>query len=87
MTSLAIVPNLGMAELIIIFLAALIIFGPASLPSLGRTLGRTLREFRLATQKLAEGVQSLDEEPARASAPPSSLIPTDSPTDDGGRNH
>lgn len=81
-----IVPTLGTAELVIILLAALIIFGPASLPALGRGLGRALCEFRLATQKLAGGVQSLDEEPKGACPPPPSLIPNDSSAEQCRRN-
>lgn len=44
--------NLGFWELAIIFVVALLIFGPRKLPELGRSLGKTLGEFRRATNEL-----------------------------------
>lgn len=41
-------------SLIIIGLIALLIFGPKKLPSLGRAMGSTLREFRSATKGLTD---------------------------------
>jgi len=41
--------SIGMPELIIIFLIALIIFGPRKLPELGKSLGKSLAEFRRAS--------------------------------------
>lgn len=41
-----------MPELIIIFVIALIIFGPRKLPELGRSLGRSLSEFKRASNEL-----------------------------------
>jgi len=38
--------NLGVPELILIFIIALIVFGPRKLPELGRNLGKALAEFR-----------------------------------------
>jgi len=40
--------SIGMPELIIILVIALIIFGPRKLPELGRSLGRSIGEFRRA---------------------------------------
>ena len=37
---------LGFPEIIMIFIVALIIFGPKKLPDFAKTLGRTIREFR-----------------------------------------
>jgi sec-independent protein translocase protein TatA len=42
-------PNIGAGELIIVLVIALIIFGPGKLPEVGQALGRTVREFRHAT--------------------------------------
>jgi sec-independent protein translocase protein TatA len=46
------IPNLGFAELIIIFVIALLVFGPKKLPELGKSLGKGLREFKRATEDL-----------------------------------
>jgi sec-independent protein translocase protein TatA len=42
----------GMPELIVIFLVALVLFGPKKLPELGRTLGKAITEFRRAQSEL-----------------------------------
>jgi TatA/E family protein of Tat protein translocase len=44
--------SIGMPELLIIFVIALIIFGPRKLPELGRSLGRSLNEFKRASNEL-----------------------------------
>src|SRR5712692_3123234 len=44
--------SIGMPELIIIFVIALIIFGPRKLPELGRSLGKSLAEFKRASNEL-----------------------------------
>ena len=44
--------SLGMPELIVIFVIALIVFGPRKLPELGRSLGRGIAEFKKATSEL-----------------------------------
>lgn len=49
--------SIGGAELLIILILALIIFGPGKLPDVGRALGRTFREFK----KASSGI--LDENP------------------------
>jgi sec-independent protein translocase protein TatA len=44
--------SIGMPELIIIFVIALIIFGPRKLPELGKSLGKSLAEFKRASNEL-----------------------------------
>jgi sec-independent protein translocase protein TatA len=39
-------PNIGPMELIIVLVVALVILGPKRLPSAGRSLGRSVREFK-----------------------------------------
>ncbi len=51
--------SIGMPELIIILTIALIIFGPRKLPELGRSLGKSLGEFKRASNELRN---TLDEE-------------------------
>ncbi|WP_155298380.1 Sec-independent protein translocase subunit TatA/TatB [Deinococcus kurensis] len=47
-------PNIGPAELLVILIVALVVFGPRKLPELGKSLGAGLREFRKSTQGLKE---------------------------------
>ena len=44
--------SLGMQEIIVIFVIALIVFGPRKLPELGKSLGRGLAEFKRASNEL-----------------------------------
>jgi len=44
--------NLGFPELVVIFVIALLVFGPRKLPELGRSLGKSLAEFKKATNEL-----------------------------------
>ena len=47
-------PSIGVPGLIIILVIALILFGPAKLPQLGKAVGETLREFKSSTRDLLE---------------------------------
>ena len=44
--------QLGFPEIIMIFIIALLVFGPKKLPELGKSLGKGLREFKKATDEL-----------------------------------
>ena len=44
--------QLGFQELLVIFIIALLVFGPKKLPELGKSLGKGLREFKRATNEL-----------------------------------
>ena len=44
--------GLGMPELIVILVVALIVIGPKKLPDIARALGRAMREFRSATNDI-----------------------------------
>lgn len=49
-------PGIGVPELILILVIALIIFGPGKLPEVGRSLGKTIREFRRSSRDIVEDV-------------------------------
>ena len=44
--------QLGITEMLVIFIVALLVFGPKKLPELGKSLGKGIREFRKATNDL-----------------------------------
>ena len=66
--------DLGPAELIIILLIVLLVFGGSKLPKLARSLGQAQKEFK---EGLKEGAKMDDEAPAPKAAPASDK-PTDS---------
>src|SRR6478736_2333565 len=63
--------SLGMPELIVIFVIALVVFGPRKLPELGRSLGRGIAEFKKATNELQNTLEQeieADEQRSKAAA-------------------
>src|SRR5438105_12106888 len=44
--------QLGFSEMLLIFIVALLVFGPKKLPELGKSLGKGIREFKKATDEL-----------------------------------
>lgn len=64
-------PNIGPMELIIVLVIALVVLGPKKLPEVGRSVGRSLREFKAGVSGTAvEEPIELDalHEPAREAA-------------------
>lgn len=48
---------IGFQELILILIIALVVFGPKKLPELGRSLGKTLAEFRRASNEIKQSIE------------------------------
>jgi TatA/E family protein of Tat protein translocase len=64
--------SIGMPELIVIFVIALIIFGPRKLPELGRSLGKSINEFKKASNELKSTLEEeirIDEQRTAAKSP------------------
>jgi len=49
--------SLGFPEMILIFIIALIVFGPKRLPDIGRTIGKALGEFKKATDDFKSTIE------------------------------
>ncbi len=49
--------NLGIQELIVIFIIALLFIGPKQLPDLAKTLGKIFRDFKRASNEITDSVQ------------------------------
>ena len=73
---------IGMPELIVIMVIALIIFGPRKLPELGKSLGRSINEFKKASNELRSTLEDeirVEEQRDRASAAPPATPPAATP--------
>jgi sec-independent protein translocase protein TatA len=82
---------IGMPELVVILVIALIIFGPRKLPELGRSLGKSIAEFKRASNELKN---TLEEEirveegkavSAARQAPPAEPVTTPAPSPTSGQ--
>ncbi|MDJ0866701.1 MAG: Sec-independent protein translocase protein TatB [Myxococcota bacterium] len=81
--------GIGMTELMVILVVALIVFGPTRLPELARSLGRAMGEFRRASNDLRSTFREATEEPRiqpptqtppEAPAPPHPPASSEEPT-------
>ena len=52
-------PSLGPAEILVILVVALLVFGPNKMPEIGRQVARGVREFRRVQQHLSSELQSV----------------------------
>jgi TatA/E family protein of Tat protein translocase len=84
--------SIGMPELVIILVIALIIFGPRKLPELGRSLGRSIGEFKRASNELKSTLEEeirVEETRDRTSTPAAAAPPsaTSPPAEDAPVSH
>jgi sec-independent protein translocase protein TatB len=89
--------GIGMTELMVIFVIGLVVLGPKRLPELARTLGKSLAEFRRASNDLRREFMNATEEadlstpliaqhtpppaPPAPATPPAASAPTTAPAD------
>jgi len=78
--------GIGLPELVIILIVALIVFGPRKLPDLAKSLGKGLAEFKKASDELKTSIESdlkvdLNEEPYKSELPPQADAPAPSPAE------
>lgn len=72
--------NLGMPEMIFIFILALIMFGPKRLPEIGRQIGKFMNEFRRASNEFKAQVEAeMQKIETEAPKPQEILPPSSSP--------
>ena len=72
--------SLGMPELLVILVIALMVFGPRRLPELGRSLGQTLNEFKKGANALRESVEAeIEQDNQRHAAATSTTAPAPPP--------
>ncbi len=51
--------KLGVTELVLILIIALVVFGPSKLPQVGRSLGEAIKEFRKGTTQVQKEINEL----------------------------
>ena len=76
---------IGMPEMVVIAVIALIIFGPRKLPELGKSLGKSIAEFKRASNELRNTLEDeirteeLQEARKSAQIPPTASVPPAAP--------
>jgi sec-independent protein translocase protein TatA len=61
--------DIGLPELLVILGIALLVFGPSKLPELAKGLGKTMREFKKATEEMKEEFHKVTEDHPREDQP------------------
>ena len=72
MNAMLAILGMGGTELVVVFVAVLLLFGPKKLPELARGLGKGIREFKKASSEVTDELHRAIEEPP---APPKKLPP------------
>lgn len=68
--------SIGTSELLVLLVVALVVFGPRKLPEMGRTLGRSLNEFKRASEEFQRTWEhESDAERAGGGSPAAAMTP------------
>lgn len=62
--------GLGVPELVLILIIGLVVFGPGKLPDIGKALGRSIHEFKDATEEEDKKTINVTEKPAQIAQKP-----------------
>lgn len=54
--------KIGLSELLVILIIALLLFGPSKLPEMGKALGEAIAQFKNSANKLSEDIEKLEED-------------------------
>lgn len=73
--------SLGPAEILVILVIALLVFGPQRLPEIGRQVGRSVREFRKFQQTLRSDLDGAFDEDLSEHAEPAPRLPPRDPVE------
>jgi len=68
--------RLGIVEILVLLIVALIVIPPENLPEVARAAGKILREFRLASNTIMRELSGVIEEPVRPIAAPPAADPS-----------
>ena len=71
--------GIGMPELVVILVVALVVLGPKRLPEVARTLGKAIAEFRRQTSDIMDDLRlqtTLEDEPRRPTPPRAATVPS-----------
>ena len=69
--------SLGPGEILLVSLVILLLFGARRLPSIARSLGRTLEEFRRATRNLSHDIMTNNDKHDSSVPPSKTPLPSD----------
>ena len=71
--------SIGMPELVVIFIVALLVFGPKKLPEIGKSIGKGLAEFKRASDDLKKTIETeMEQAKAEVSSVKESIAQTPS---------